>query len=290
MRKVVEILSALAMAMGYFAPDAAFAGTTVLKPVTNWYVEWTPTTCSLKRGFGDKQQMHVLVLEQFAPGDTFQLTVIGKELGRLQQEAPIEIQYGNGEKFRIRTPLLGRTTERERSLFISTTSLARLDDDPDSRHAPVTVQQEAAATSIKLHWSGRILTFETGPLDKAFNELRKCTSDLVKTWNLDPAQQASLADRPRPRTSPNTWLRSSDYPRSMAMMGKQALVNFRLLVDAAGKPTGCQVQRSYNDKQFDEITCRRLMERATFEPARDTAGNAVSSYYANTVVWASKPS
>jgi outer membrane biosynthesis protein TonB len=71
----------------------------------------------------------------------------------------------------------------------------------------------------------------------------------------------------------------------MAIMGKQALVNFRLSVRAQGVPTACEVQSSYNDKKFDEVTCAALMRRARFSPALDAKGQPVLSYFLRTVCW-----
>jgi hypothetical protein len=178
---------------------------------------------------------------------------------------------------------MGKTGEGIASVFFSS-SLA-LPADKDEQRVPVTPQREAAATSINLAWSGRRLVLETGPLAAAFGALRKCTDDLVRTWGLDPAVQLSLSRLPDPRTHPSTWLRPADYPTGALMSGKQAIVNFRLSVDAAGVPTACDVQLSYSGEAFDKHTCDLLMARARFEPARDTKGLPVASYYVNTVKW-----
>jgi TonB family protein len=94
-----------------------------------------------------------------------------------------------------------------------------------------------------------------------------------------------LTVRPRPLGGMETWMRSSDYPQGMLKGGKQGMVSFRLSIDANGTPTACEVQRSYNDKQFDDVTCAVLMRRARFSPALDANGQAAPSYYLNTVRW-----
>lgn len=149
----------------------------------------------------------------------------------------------------------------------------------------MTAATEAMIRTIKISIYGHERVFKTGPLDKPFEALRKCTDNLVSTWGLDPKQQATLSERPRPRSSPGGWLAPNDYPSSMRMRGKQAQVNFRLSVSAEGAPTACEVQSSYNDKTFDDVTCRVLMRRARFSPALDAKGQPVPSFYLNTVRW-----
>jgi len=152
-------------------------------------------------------------------------------------------------------------------------------------HPPVTRATEAAVKTITISYAGRQRIVATGPLDKAFDALRKCTDNLMTTWGLDPAQQAALSRRPAPLSPPTRWFGSSDYPPAMLIRGKQALVNFRLSVSAQGVPTACEVQSSYNEKKFDDTTCASLMRRARFTPALDAKGQPVPSFYLNTVRW-----
>lgn len=67
--------------------------------------------------------------------------------------------------------------------------------------------------------------------------------------------------------------------------GKQAQVNLRLSIDAQGTPTACEIQSSYNDPQFDKLTCSLLMRRGRFDPARDAEGTAVPWFFIHTVRW-----
>ena len=115
--------------------------------------------------------------------------------------------------------------------------------------------------------------------------LRKCTEELVKEWGLNPAQQEALPARPMPKSSPGDWLHSSDYPRESLAMGQQAIVRYRLMVDAAGAVTNCAVQSAIAKGNFAELTCELLKRRARFDPARDATGTAVGSYYVGKVRW-----
>ena len=115
--------------------------------------------------------------------------------------------------------------------------------------------------------------------------LRKCSWDTVKLWGLDVEQQKSLLRKPFPKDPHKPWFHSSDYPKMMAREGYEAIVNFRLIIDAAGKPRSCHIQTSTRPKEFDDAVCSGVMKRVRFNPALDTQGKPVESFYRGTIVW-----
>lgn len=274
--------------LGLVAPVSASARTaTVLQPVTPWMLDYSPTACTLKRGFGDKAKPALLMVERFKPSTKFQLALLSEDLPKLEsQGAAMSIRFGAGEKMRTPRAMPGHSDDGRRTITISSASLVPIDRrDDDAPEPAVSPEQEAAATSISVEYLGRNITFATGPLDKVFAEMRKCTDDLVRSWGLDPAQQASLSSNVEPLRRPETWITSDSYPPDMLMHGKQGLVNFRLAVDDKGVPSACEIQRSYGDPEFDQVTCQQFMRRARFSPARDASGTPVASYYIHTVVF-----
>lgn len=110
-------------------------------------------------------------------------------------------------------------------------------------------------------------------------------TDLIKTWGYDPLVQASLSRPATPVTAQDTWLRSSDYPRGMLMMGASAIVQFRLDIDEAGLVSGCHVHEVTKAEDFTAVTCRALTARARIIPALDTQGKPVRSFIVGQVRW-----
>jgi periplasmic protein TonB len=53
----------------------------------------------------------------------------------------------------------------------------------------------------------------------------------------------------------------------------------RLWVEPNGRATRCDVMRSYGDSVADQWTCRLIMDRGQFNPARDAQGRPVASWY-----------
>lgn len=277
-------------------PDPALAGSVVqLAPVTAWNVDWADTACTLRRGFGDAASPEILTIERFGPTASFQLSLTGKDLRSYQQGQKLWLTLLEGERLPIDGAMPGKTNSGNAFLLISSTSLLPVDvettrkkpdgDDEGDRQTAIVLEREAKVRSIGVAFLGHTVVYQTGSMKGPFAALRKCTDNLIKTWGFDPAQQATLSAPPIPTKNPSRWLLGEDYPATMLVAGKQAVISFRLNVDAAGVPTACEIQRSYSDKQFDQITCAALMRRARFSPARDASGKAVPSYHLNKVRW-----
>jgi TonB family protein len=76
-----------------------------------------------------------------------------------------------------------------------------------------------------------------------------------------------------------------DYPAAAVRNREQGPVAFRLAVGADGRPTACTVTASSGSAILDSTTCRLLMERAHFEPARDSTGKPTTDSVTGRIVW-----
>jgi TonB family protein len=277
---------ALVVLMPWSTTNTYAATPITLDPVSKWNVEWTKTSCMLRRAFGTAAKPSLLIFERFGPSDSFQFSVISDEFKQFQQGQDLRVKFGNGEAKRVTSAMAGKTQSGVATLFFTSLSLSTPVGEGSHAWIPaVTHATEAATTSVSIAFFGKERIFATGPLDKPFDALRQCTDDLVQFWGLDAKQQATLTKWVEPLSNPGSWVHSGDYPAAMLNVGKQALVSFRLSIDAQGTPTACEVQRSYNDKKFDELTCALIVRRARFSPALDAKGQPVPSYYLNTVRW-----
>jgi TonB family protein len=81
------------------------------------------------------------------------------------------------------------------------------------------------------------------------------------------------------------WFSENDYPAAARSKGAQGSVRYELIVDAAGKPTSCSIQKSSGGSVLDEATCRIIVKRARFKPASDSTGKHVPSTVSSTVAW-----
>lgn len=70
-------------------------------------------------------------------------------------------------------------------------------------------------------------------------------------------------------------IRDSDYPRS-AVVGRQSgTVGLRFVVAPSGRVSQCTVTRSSGSSALDSTTCRLIMSRFRYRPARDYTGRPI---------------
>ena len=71
----------------------------------------------------------------------------------------------------------------------------------------------------------------------------------------------------------------NDYPREILQRWPRgARVFVRVRVEASGRPSRCDVMRSFGDPGIDQWTCSLLMSRAVFRPATDARGQRVAAW------------
>jgi protein TonB len=81
------------------------------------------------------------------------------------------------------------------------------------------------------------------------------------------------------------WITNDDYPRAALVREWEGTLSYRLVVDSAGRVTGCSVTQSSGHRALDEAACRLVTRRARFEPASDATGAATGGSYAGVVTW-----
>ncbi len=127
------------------------------------------------------------------------------------------------------------------------------------------------------------IRLKTGPLKKPFAAFDACMDELVHHWGVDVTRYKTRLNGPKPANSPLSWVTPSDYPTKALRTGQQAIVNFRLSIDADGKVSDCYIQAATQGDGFQEAVCSKITKRAQFEPARDASGTAMAGYYIGAV-------
>lgn len=261
----------------------------MLEPSSKWHVVYDDDNCRLARVFGEGEAKVFLSFDQTSPLSKLRPTIFGPPVKPLiGSTTGISAAFGESEKLvPVGRALPGTTgSDKQPSLILNPLDLLNRTSDGDTIDLPLpTSEQLDAIKHFKLARGGRMLVLHMGPMSKALAALSTCTADLVKSWGLDPAQQATLSQRPKPTESPGVWIRSADYPTSALRGGKSASIAFRLTIDATGKPSSCKIQKATDSPEFIKHTCDLLMRRARFSPALDSQGAPVPSYYVNSVNW-----
>ena len=97
---------------------------------------------------------------------------------------------------------------------------------------------------------------------------------------------AQVRHGPLPIESPGLWVDAADYPPAAIRAGQSGVVRAALDIDAAGRVTGCAIERSSGSPPLDATTCRLAMQRGRFQPAIGADGRPVSGHYTLPIKWA----
>jgi protein TonB len=80
-------------------------------------------------------------------------------------------------------------------------------------------------------------------------------------------------------------IRDSDYPAQAAREGMQGSLLTRYAIGTDGRVTGCAVIASSGNAMLDQTTCRLVMERYRYYPARDAQGRTVPDSVTEDHTW-----
>lgn len=290
----MRLIAILAIGFSALATPATAREPRLLAASSPWVVDYANDSCRLVRKFGEGSDAVTATFDQLRPGDEFFLTLVGAPLKPTGSDPAFIIRFGPGEadqSVRLQSGITGG----QPAVLSSRLRLVARDDarSPVASATAVPAEQpsspsvgnarEKAVTWVELRGKSIAgdLRMATGPMDKPFEALRACGWDMVKGWGLDPAQQQARS-RPPVRTENSPLLRTEDYPSRMWQKNVEAIIHFRLMVDATGKVESCHIQLSTRPKDFDDAICRRVL-KARFHPALDANGRPMRSFWVQTV-------
>lgn len=291
---------ALAAGVAFVSTLCSAAEPIRLQPSSKWIIDYAANSCRLIRVFGEGKDTTKLVFESEAP-DTLDMLVFGKDLYSYTDRVPARF-LPTSEK-----PMEGRsaytTDKRQPAVLWSPARLlpqAAIDllerktelrrQHPDIRPPALVPAEEAALKSQRLAFAdattaieidarkNRPVILQTGSLGPALRAFDKCSRESLRDWGVDPDVEDKIV-RPVWAIRPTQWIAGSDYPQNMVRLGVESDVKVRMLVDAAGRPTGCTSLSHFDAPEFNKLVCELLMRRAKLEPAELADGSKVPSYW-----------
>jgi protein TonB len=100
-------------------------------------------------------------------------------------------------------------------------------------------------------------------------------------------------DGPGGGGTPARWLRGritgADYPRAANDAGTQGTLWSRYVVGTDGRVKSCTVTRSSGSALLDDTTCRLIIERFRYRPARDANGRRTTDVVIEDHHWVLDP-
>jgi hypothetical protein len=277
-----------------------------LKPTSKWVIDHPENSCRLSRSFGDGKDRTVVVFEAVGP-DEMDMLVVGKPLDSWRVGVPAKFLPVQSKGF-IGKPATSARNGDPALLWshvpmLSDATVERLrrrdaakHPQPGVRPPPANLIEQATLHVEREQFAGaanaleievrreKPLVLDTGSLAEPVKSFDQCIRESLRAWGADPDLEDKITRRPWPIDRAH-WLTADDYPERMVSTHNEAEVSFRLLVDATGKVTKCTSLSHFRHKEFDEVVCVKLTQRARFAPAELADGTKVPSYYINRVVF-----
>lgn len=279
------IFTAILMLL-WFDPASAAKQPIYLESSSKWHARYEDDSCQLIRTFGEERDKVMVVMSRYGPGEKFRLTLAGNPVKLRKNNRELHLQFGDHEAAQ-KVRYMPATMSEMPALVIMTRlgigSLKKTKRDlPERRRIDASRYAAASYLLVEHAYIGR-LYLQTGPLEKPFAAFSECVDELMTHWGIDVEKHKNLSKKVKPVGSPGRWVNYRDYPLRMLRQRQQGIVQFRLSVNANGEATQCHIQQSTRPQEFDDAVCTSLMKRAAFEPARDADGNAIASFWRNTV-------
>lgn len=84
---------------------------------------------------------------------------------------------------------------------------------------------------------------------------------------------------------PNAWFSQEDYPPAAQRDGREGVVGIAWDINAQGRVENCRVTSSSGSSDLDETSCRLIVRRGRYTPAKDENGNPIRSTSSRRVRW-----
>ncbi|MGB3807555.1 MAG: hypothetical protein WA936_10170 [Erythrobacter sp.] len=215
----------------------------ILQPASPWQLEMGKDRCRLSRWFDSPDGPGMVVLEQIAPGSTFDLTVAGPDFASSHKGSWF---YGGMRSDREMATIDPLEYDVPGYGDVVTLADVSIEDDRRSRNGEralvaAAIDPEAAnlAERIVLQRSTRIVSLETGSMKEPFEALNVCSNDLLPIWGLDIDVHRAF----RPARMPGERAYFKRLHHELASKpgneGHKALLRVRAMVAADGSVSDC---------------------------------------------------
>lgn len=297
-------ISTTLVAVGLFLglqSGVALAAPLTLEPTSDWRLDEYDDKCRISRSFASGEDRVTLWIDKGSTGPSVNLTLIGGPMrnpfgpvvriafvpGDAVERNYIKLNSSKGRPvvsmFGVQPIAFSTQPETDARISISGDETVDLSagvsaDDASPREV------EARLMAIKsLDLSGALvqpLSLQMEGFPAAMTDLFGCTGKLVERLRTAPASPTTPRDL-------KEWAAkvSANYPNYLLSQEQEGSVGVRMTVDRTGRASFCEVIRYSGPASFNDTACLQLLTHARFNPARDSDGNPVASFYSTTVTY-----
>lgn len=257
------MVSALLLALFATTSAQAEPAKTSLPASSKWTVEYADNSCNIGKTFGTPGR-EVKLWMRLLPGRASSQLLI-------EENRPGTPVFRTGDL--IITPESGKplTVKARNGSLKAGTRLILSEVGGDD------LSGLAEANTLALSYRGETFGLSGVNLKAALAAAQGCEDDLLRSWNIDPADFNKIATPPKSLHDPAELHTGGDYPIRELNAGRVGSTVTKLNLSATGKVIACSTIVSSGIESFDQKGCAIAMKRTKFAPALLADGTAVPS-------------
>jgi hypothetical protein len=277
MKRYFAVIPTLMLLCGAHAASAQTDGMLRLNPSGPWAIDYGERACTLSRSFGAAEgAIKINFTRTLAPLQTgISIEGDGVETHHLSRVNVIEFWTDNVAFSAEFIYGFGRSSVPPNVLGGQVRSLA-------------SAQNTTGIRELRLSQRGRgsLANLMVGDLTAPLTALQNCQDHLYRSMGIDVAAMRAIVTDAEPANREESWATTDDLPPSLiGRLDGVTAVAMRLDINAEGRPTNCTVTESSTIPLLDLQSCRVLMARALYRPARNAVGEAVPSVALRRIRW-----
>lgn len=248
-----------------------------LKPSGKWQVDYSATSCTAKRGFGD----HAIAIVPSPLGSSTRMIIEGpgRSVGARQFPSIIDPADGKGA-VKASSLIYPVKTKGRRGIYtvVPNELVARM-------LGSGKVEVRAGGTlDNRILWDNRVASsmgaaLEIGGGAALRQAIETCMTDLRTHWGMVDGALPEPTIANQPQGDVRGVFRHDDYPADAVAAGQSGTTSFVLMIDEKGAVMDCAIKQSSGVATLDAMGCQVLRERAKFVAARNSANQPVKSVY-----------
>jgi hypothetical protein len=287
-----RLLRGCAIAGLLVAPAAqAQEGAAVFKPVGGWTADYGEDYCRLIRTFSDGTNEVSLALERTQPGSPIRLIIVGDGIKTFRSAEEIGYSFtpeGTSAKTRF---VRSETGDGQQYLNLDPVTLAPFVFTPGAPYDRDAEQATARGINGLALSEGLSdpVRFELGSLRGVIAEMQKCADGLLTVWGLDAETHKTLTVSAILNPVSGGVLPQGTVPFTEFAKLSGGANEVRVLVGADGKPTACTIYLPSLSETLNQRICNLVVEKATFQPAKDANGQAMASFWMGSPLFLGPP-
>ena len=259
----------------------------IMMPDGEWRLEEGDDRCRLRRSFTSEKGPGIVLIEQIAPGQRFDLVVAGPDFARNHRGSWFYGGIRSDEEMETIDPLEYAIPGFENALALADMGIDDYLYTPGSKSKPVKAAIDLASAAkverVVFQRSTVIVSFELGNMAEPVGALNDCLSKLLSEWGLD----AAAYDAFTPPQMPDERVYYSRLHHALASKpsnaGHKSLLRVRALIGENGAVRSCLHEYSISSGGEKPDVCADI-ERMTFTPAKDSEGEPIASVYSRSLI------